>query len=245
MGLATYLEGVPQYREMIQVELTQALQVGVPVCLSFKMAVGGFGSWGFINSAKYTCKGVGIKFYEQLPTNWADYLYPNSAALYLDEVPTDTVIWYSMSGTYIPDSAYTHLVIANFFADSLNGVAWLDSTGWGVSPVAYAFIDDVRVSTELGFCDVGSNVYEQHSGILTACPNPFVDRLDVLLPSDGPSIEVAELFTSTGQAVASSTHTGLGRVSFLLPSLPDGLYLLRALDSRGAMHNVPVTRFSP
>ncbi|MBL7963152.1 MAG: T9SS type A sorting domain-containing protein [Flavobacteriales bacterium] len=244
MGMATYLAGVAQYREMIQVELTQPLQVGVPVCLGFKMAVGGFGSWGFINSAKYTCKGVGMKFFEQLPTNWAAYLYPNSAALYLDEVPTDTAIWYVMSGTYIPDSAYTYLVVANFFADSLSGVTWLDTTGWGVTPVAYAFIDDVRVSMDLSYCDSEVGIGEQQSLILNAFPNPFDDRIDVLL-SDVSTAAVVELRNAIGQLVASTVHSGSGLVSFHLAPLPSGLYLLCARDTHGVVQTVPVAHLTP
>ncbi|MBK7083982.1 MAG: hypothetical protein IPH53_04690 [Flavobacteriales bacterium] len=33
--------------------------------------------------------------------------------------PTDTSIWYVVSGTYTPDSAYAHLAVGNFFSDSL------------------------------------------------------------------------------------------------------------------------------
>ncbi|MBL0127364.1 MAG: T9SS type A sorting domain-containing protein [Flavobacteriales bacterium] len=245
MGLATYLEAVPAYREMIQVELSEPLVVGVPVCLSFKMAVGGFGSWGFINSARYTCKGVGMKFFEQLPTNWAGYLYPNAAALYLDEVPTDTAIWYAMNGTYVPDSAYTHLVIANFFADSLNGVTVLDSIGWGVTPWAYAFIDDVRVSFDLTFCAYTNSVAEHGPKELRVFPNPFSDRLEILCNSLNRGSVTLELLDAWGRTMMVSRHFSSDRIVLDLPSLPVGIYLLRVSDAHGVVHSVSVAHVSP
>lgn len=113
MGMCTYRSLNPVYREFIQTELDTPLVVGVPVCLSFKMAVGGFGSFGG-SSPIYTCAGMGMKFFIQTPVDWENYLYPNTAALYMDYTPADTSQWYLVNGVYIPDSAYTHLVIGNF-----------------------------------------------------------------------------------------------------------------------------------
>lgn len=138
IGMATTFPGLDWYREIVSIQLVEPLQADVPVCLSFRMAVGGFGTWDG-NSAIYTSKGVGLRFFQQFPTDWSAYLYPNSAALHMDMVPTDTAIWYLVSGEYVPDSNYTYLAIGNFFADSLSSIADLDPSGFGAWGVSYAF----------------------------------------------------------------------------------------------------------
>ena len=83
MGMATSSpRGGPWYRELVGIELSQPLIPGVPVCLSFKTAMGGFGSWSG-NSSPYSCKGIGLQFFLEYPTDWSTYLYPNTAALNL------------------------------------------------------------------------------------------------------------------------------------------------------------------
>lgn len=97
MGLVTYFDGKPlPNREFIGIQLTQPLTPGMPVCLSFKMAMGGFGS-SPINSAWFTCNRVGMQFFNQWPDNWQDdYFYPDypgHAALSMLQLPTDTALW--------------------------------------------------------------------------------------------------------------------------------------------------------
>jgi hypothetical protein len=181
MGVATYAYNQPSYREMVGIQLNEPLQVGEPICLSFKMAVGGFGT-SVGNSAGYTCKGVGMKFFMELPTAQYIYDYPNSAALYLDQVPTDTAIWYQVEGTYVPDSAYAYVVVGNFFADSLNEAAVQDSIGFSAADWAYAFIDDVRVSVELEYCTTDLSVAEEARRVPLLYPMPVCDVLNIRMP---------------------------------------------------------------
>lgn len=177
VGMATSAPGGGQwYRELVGIELQSPLIPGVPVCLSFQTAMGGFGNWAG-NSTPYSCKGIGLKFFTVYP-EWGSYLYPNDAAVNLDMVPTDTSIWYSASGVYYPDSAYTHVVIGNFFADSLNDLTLIDSTGFGALPGAYAFVDDVRVSFDLSFCTTSLEETDTEDGI-TLFPNPALDQVVV------------------------------------------------------------------
>ncbi len=175
MGISS-IGGVPWYRELIGAQLLEPLQIGVPICLSFKTAIGGFGSFTG-SSSFYTCKNFGVKFFVDPPTDWESYLYPNSAALHVEEVPIDTAIWYSLSDVYVPDSNYAYIILGNFFADSLSEVTLLDSTGFGGLEMAYAFVDDVRASFSLSYCATGFNLDEQE--LLYLGPQPAVDDLIV------------------------------------------------------------------
>lgn len=245
MGLATYQDGTPYYREMIATELNQPLQIGAPICLSFKMAVGGFGSWNG-NSAIYTNKGVGMKFFTELPSDWWSYLYPNSAALHLDVVPTDTSAWYTVSGQYVPDSAYTWLVVANFFEDELTEPTLLDKSGFGNFLTAYAFIDDVRASTDLSYCDAGMGLGSALLPVLNATPNPFDEYLDIRIPEGiGHRVEI-ELLNSLGQCVISlRDQISLTSIRLHIPAVPTGLYLLVANGSDGKVMSQALVHSSP
>jgi hypothetical protein len=167
MGLATFNYQGPMYREIIATDLTQSLQPGVPVYISFKAATGGFGSWAF-NSARWKARGPSIRFFNELPSDWEAYFYPNEAALAMSSVLEDTVNWVSVSGMYVPDSAYSHLALTNFFEDSLSMPSILDDQG--MLDGAYAFVDDICISYDPNYCvnwASGLGVYASSSFTIT------------------------------------------------------------------------------
>ncbi len=243
VGMGTYLDGDPLYREFLGVELVEPLQPGVPVCLSFKMAMGGFGSDPG-NSAPYTAKGVGLQFFVDLPASsnpfweseWASYLYPNSAALYLDVLPTDTSLWYAVSGTYIPDSAYRYMVVGNFFADSLSS-PFLFDTVYGISNVAYAFIDDIRASVDLSFCDSSSGVSMTQRKWFKVGPNPCMDELMVEVPMGNEGLWRVALYNSTGALVQEHERMSGPVIRLRTGRIPAGVYHLRLMAPSGLYHS--------
>lgn len=235
IGMFTTVLGLSSYREIVGRELTAPLQVGVPLCLSFKLAVGGFGSWSG-NSANYTAKGVGLRFFNGFPSDWSAYLYPNSSALALDVVPTDTAIWYTVSGEYTPDSAYTHVAIGNFFADTLSAITVLDTTGYGNSNASYSYLDDVRISYDLEYC--GTMGIGTNAGRLIAVrvyPQPFTDRFQVEL---GRSVKGAlhwALSEASGRIILrGSERSGVERFEVFTGSLPAGAYACTIMNDTGA-----------
>jgi hypothetical protein len=246
VGMATSsIGGASWYREIVGIELSQPLQPGVPVCLSFKAAVGGFGSWSG-NSAYNTCKGIGLKFFSVLPNDWQDYLYPNSAAVYLDEVPTDTSGWYTVVGTYVPDSAYTFVLVGNFLADSLSEVTVLDSTGFGSAEPSYAFVDDVRVSFALDYCTQEVAVPEVGSDQPVVYPIPCTDMLHVRLPQGVQQQLHYTVWDMAGRVVLQGrSATGTGEVLISTEGLPSGAYVLKLITTQGSFPPISVVHVSP
>lgn len=194
------------YQELLHAQLSQPLQVGVPVALCFKVAVGGFGLTP-TNSVIYTCKNIGIKFFVDppiTPQEWDNYLVapPNTAALHLDVLPTDTAIWYHVSGTYTPDSAYTDIVIGNFFDTSYCQISVLDSTGYGMAPLAYSFVDDVVVSYDATLCEDPEGIEDPNHTWPQFYPNPFSGSVTVELASGAAACTV-QIFDAAGRQVFS------------------------------------------
>ncbi len=231
MGMINYIDNAPTYREMISIELMEPLQIGVPVCLSFKVATGGFGS-ASINSGYYTSRGMGMKFFVDMPTDWFSYLFPPDIPLYAEEVLTDTAIWYTISGEYTPDSAYTHLVMGNFLPDSLSGVVRLDSSGFGTD-WAYAFVDDVRVSFDLSYC-TSTGVGDLPAGDLLLFPSPFQEQLRLHLPMDMGGPLRVRMTNSVGQEVAAWSGLVGPEVVVDVPPLASGMYLVHVSNGRGS-----------
>lgn len=245
MGFCTYQFNQHEYREMVGIPLTEPLQIGVPVCLSFKMAVGGFGTSPGA-SAGYTCKGVGMKFFNAQPTGQYIYDYPNSAALYLNEVPTDTAIWYQVEGQYVPDSAYTYLVLGNFFADSLNQPTIQDSIGSGAADWAYAFVDDVRASFDLNYCTLTQSGSESQNPQPVCYPIPASDVLYVRMPaSQGGALHYV-LCDIAGRCVQSGTAVrDIGDQSISLGTLPVGVYMSKLSTTERSWAPITFVHISP
>jgi len=246
-GIITYEVGDPLYREIFGCHLTQALQPGIPLCLSFKIAVGGFG-FDPAGSVNHTCKGVGMRFLTFDPTIESvtnNLLNSNIAALHLDVVPTDTAIWYTVSGTYIPDSAYTVLLIGNFFNDSLSTPMLLDSTGYGTFPGAYVFIDDVRVSYQPGFCDLTTGAGSMKRLAPRIWPNPVGAELNISLAGGARGPLSLDLFTMDGRSVASWKMNPSNTMTLNFSQIRSGYYLLQTSDESGAYPAIPLVHLEP
>ena len=244
MGMGTYAFGQPEYREMAGIQLSQPLQVGVPVCLSFRTAVGGFGT-SVGNSAGYTCKGIGMKFFTEFPTEQYIYDYPNSAAIHLNEIPTDTAIWYLVEGTYVADSAYQFVVVGNFFADSLNQPTIQDQIGINATDVAYAFVDDLRVSFALTYCagHIGFDSAEMRRVVVY--PNPVASQLHLVLPTGVGSVTLS-IHDIAGRKLGkhqggSPSHEQRLDVSYL----PEGVYVLHVTDGANSFAPVRFVHVTP
>jgi hypothetical protein len=244
MGMATYVYNQPEYREMIGIQLAEPLQIGVPVCLSFKVAVGGFGT-SIGNSAGYTCKGIGLRFFTELPTDQYIYAYPNSAALFMNEVPTDTAMWHWIDGTYVPDSAYAYVVVGNFFADSLNAPIIQDSIGLNASDWAYAFVDDVRVSYEATYCTAGSGLGQPELQTPHAYPLPFTDVLYVRSPWPGRTAFYT-LTDIAGRVIHQGTmQTSNSDAVIETSAVRNGVYVLQIFDQARTSCPLTVIHVSP
>jgi hypothetical protein len=243
MGICTY-DGVPgggNYREIIATELIEPLQPGIPVYLSFKTSPGGHGTATY-TSATWTCKGVGMKFFVELPTDWQSYLYPNSAALYLDQVLNDTANWTSVSGVYVPDSAYRYVALTNFFSDSLSEGQLVDST-YGTYPYAYSFLDQICVSYDPNYCSDWNGLSTSSIDPFALWPNPFEESIEL----DGAHQDLSvQLFNVLGNKVwQGSWPSGQDRLVIHGGGLAQGPYLLRASNTIGASRSYTVTHVSP
>lgn len=241
MGLITYSFNDFDYREIVTAELAQPLQVGVPVFLSFKTSCGGYGSvyWG---SANWKARGPGLKFFVNPPADWSSYLYPNSAAVYMDTVLSDTsATWVTVSGMYVPDSAYRYLAIGNFFEDSLSWPS-IQDTVYGTLGGAYAFVDEVCVSQNPQYCSSDMAVIDCSAGLYNLIYETHTG--DVVLWAGVPpglGTQVG-LFDAAGRMLRLMPwQSGQRELRMGTESLSSGLYTMVVLGAAKAIQFVHIS----
>lgn len=223
VGMITHQGTTPHVREFICASLTSPLTIGYPVLLTMKVALGNGGSYPY--PVQWTCRGIGMRLTTQ-PFEWLPQTpYPNSAQLHLNEVLTDTMEWMHLSTIYIPDSAYEFVTIGNFYDDAHSMITILDSSG-GFN-FAYAFVDDVCISSIADGCDGINSIRDQQSLAEWSTVIPFSDQLQISFMA--PTLQPLFLALSDlGGRIVRTTWVRSGVAQFVWDTsgLCDGTYVL-------------------
>lgn len=221
-------------REIIGVALEEPLTPEVPVYVSFWVSPGAFGMPG--TQARWTTNGVGLRFTFAPLVSQLGSPAANDANVQLGSILLDTAGWTLVAGTFIPDSAYDAIEIGNFVSDSLLTPYLIDPTGnYGIG---YAYVDDVCISQIPNFCGTHLGVNEEAHFQPTVFPDPVVEELHIVVPSNSASVAAA-IHDIAGRSMGihqltSSSHDRTLDVSYL----PEGVYVLHVTD--GANSFAPV-----
>ncbi len=139
-AFATYVSSIANYREFIGRPLSSSLNVGTKYYVTFKVSL------SISPSAAGNCASdkMGAMF-STVPYNLSPAPITNNPPVYSNSIITDSLNWTRIFGFFIPDSAYNHIIIGNFFDD--NNTDTLKITT-GFFDFAYYFLDDVCVSID-------------------------------------------------------------------------------------------------
>ncbi len=216
VGFFTFVNNGPNNRELIGTPLLTSLITGQKYFISFFVNLGGATNPGSTIASNKT----GVKF----STVSYSYLHPapinNTAHFYSNNIITDTVKWTLIKGSFIADSAYSYIIIGNFFDDSLTDTINLSINN---NQTAYYYIDDVCVSTDSLYCEnwVGVNEQSVKKEEITIYPNPAYNNVSVS-SKNGENIKHIVITDLTGRQVYSNNY-GTGsietemNISFLQP----------------------------
>ena len=182
IGLGTYINtGSEEQREWIMVPLLDNLVQGQTYYCSFRANAGLGGNlphptiWVASNH-------VGMLFttYER-HWDWGEP-YPsalNRAQVQYPQILSDTLGWTLVSGSFVADSAYSYLMMGNFysnaqtdtlhFANQASVEQWYDN--------GYTLIDAVCVSPLPNGCELAHEVSENVDSTPFVSPNPAIDEL--------------------------------------------------------------------
>ncbi|OFX33447.1 MAG: hypothetical protein A2X08_00045 [Bacteroidetes bacterium GWA2_32_17] len=205
------------YREMIGANLLLSLVTNQKYFISFYVNLGGQ------NQATIASNKIGIKF------STVQYSYSNPAPInnfahfYTDSIITDTAKWTKISGSFIADSAYSYIIIGNFFVDSLTDTILLSPGN-----TAYYYIDDVCVSTDSLYCENWVDVKEQitNKEEITIYPNPCINELNVKyynMLNEQSTLIIIDIFGR----IVMQVKTKENEFTFNTGKLAKGLYLVK------------------
>jgi hypothetical protein len=177
----TYSVGGIPYREFIGVALTQPMIIGHAYDVSFKC------SPGTINGYCLQTNKLGIRF-STVPfdsTNAAPI--DNFSHVYTNNIVSDTGSWTTVGASFVADSAYTFLVLGNFFDDASTDTASVIAFADCAPYFAVYYIDDVYV------LDSPTNITYYHQ-----------DVLNIQIVSDGRLFSVRSPYTIQKLTVLNS-----------------------------------------
>lgn len=224
-GLVTYRipnsPNGPNYREFIGVKLSSNLITGSKYYFSF------FTNFSYnLNTAIATNK-IGMNFSTFAYDSCCPPPLNNFSIIYCDSILQDSTSWVRISGSFIADSAYSHVIIGNFYTDQNT-----DTIKLGLGPDAgYYYIDDVCVSTDSIYNQVWTSLndlsVEKHSWKLF--PNPVKDVLNIM---SNESITQIEIYDFKGTIKFIKKFQNSKEMQLSIPSdLGNGIYLLRIVHS--------------
>ncbi len=216
-------------KELIGAQLLSNLSIGQKYFISLYVNLGG----SYTANNTIASNKMGVKFstvpYSELnpvPIN-------NIAHFYCNDIITDTVKWTLIRGSFIADSAYSYIIIGNFFIDNLT-----DTMNLSLSNNKYSFyyLDDVCVSTDSLYCEnwVGVNEQSVKKEEITIYPNPAYKQATLNLPATGiANITVYSIF---GREIYSGSVPGKGgTVSGVIDvsTWAKGMYIVKVSSDEG------------
>lgn len=220
IGLYTYNRDVPypDNREFAQIELDQPLTIGTEYHVSFD-----FSFTLDNNEIGFACDKLGVLFTSQ--SNYSSATpapLANFAHVYTNSIVQDTVNWYHFESSFIADSAYTRVILGNFFDDQNTNLTVINQNLY----TAYYFIDNVCVSSDAQDCLASYNPVAPG----TVFPNPVTNGMLWVQLDDAyknAAVQV-NIYSVTGQLVKSrSETTELDVLSIDVSSLAAGQYYLQ------------------
>ena len=174
-GIHTYDDDSGQeWREWLMVPLLYTMVPGQTYYCSFR-ANAGFGGNAPNPNIWLASDHLGMRF---TTTNrqwiWGDP-YPtaiNQAHILHPLILSDTVGWTLVSGSFVADSAYTYLMIGNFFSNALTDTLHFAPPGPNWDGYGYTLVDAVCVTPDPGGCELNHSVDELEEAGPFVFPNP-------------------------------------------------------------------------
>ena len=159
-----------EYREWVMVPLLGTLSPGQTYYCSFRANAAFGGNQTYLASSNL---GMIFTTYDRHWT-WGDP-YPaalNQAHILYPQILSDTVGWTLVSGSFVADSAYTYLMIGNFFNNALTDTIHFAPTFNASGRYSYALVDAVCVSPDPGGCERSQGIGDLGAVVPFVYPNP-------------------------------------------------------------------------
>jgi hypothetical protein len=239
IGLITQnMPSFTNYREQVGVNLSQPLVIGQKYYLSFLTVMGGnkIGADYYDNPSN----NIGMRLSTVVYNPSSPAPIDNFAHLRSVSIINDTLNWIRISGSIIADSAYTYLMLGNFYDDS-NTDTIMYNCSTCLNYYSYYLVDNICVSTDSAYCNGGIDTspctvsvreLNNNDGI-SIFPNPTTDI--VTISSNVFQGNIMQLTDMLGQVLSSEKIISKNAISFSLSAYPSGIYLLKLINQQEQM----------
>lgn len=234
IGLITYVNIFDNKREYVGTDLIENLIVGQRYYISYKVSLA--------DNSMCAVNNIGILFTNMVfneinisepflsidPT----FILRNSAHVYSEEIVSDKEKWVTVRGVFVADSAYSKILVGNFFDDSNTMV--IDCNDLENFSQSYYYIDDVCVSTDSAYCwdynftcstNTSTDITNNYS--IDIFPNPaenyFHIEIDKTTYKKKPKIEI---YTALGKLVHKQQLNEIN-TKINTTGLKSGLYFVK------------------
>ncbi|MBS1546129.1 MAG: T9SS type A sorting domain-containing protein [Bacteroidetes bacterium] len=228
-GIFTYDGSSGQeWREWLIVPLLDTLVLGQTYYCSFRANAAFGGTSLTLNQLASDHLGMLFTTYDR-QWQWGDAYPPpiNHAHILYPQILSDTVNWTLVSGSFVADSAYTYLMIGNFFSNALTDTIHFASDVPGWAQYSYVLIDGVCVSFSPDGCESNLGVLDLDGAEPIVYPNP---ASDVLVIGNAVGRD-AILLNMLGQQVWSG-RVNTERYAVDVGSWARGAYVLQVRDAQ-------------
>jgi len=223
LGFATYSSAFTNAREFPASMLLNPLIIGTKYYLSFKVVLA-INNYMQLNIAT---NKIGAMFTTGIYTCNIN----NNPTVYTNSIISDSTNWTRIIGSFVADSAYTYLVLGNFFDDTnTDTVKYFND----FTDNAYYFLDDVCLSTDSIF----ANSYNYTTGLteynlsskIDFFPNPFSDNV-IFNNSFNQHIDI-DIYNSLGELVYSEQNISDKKKSINLTHVKTGILFVNVKSSK-------------
>jgi hypothetical protein len=234
MGLITYsFPTWSEYREQIGISLGSPLVIGQKYFLSVSTVLGGYKVGTDYYDHPSNNIGLRLSTITYSPSSPAPI--DNFAHLRSSAIITDSVNWIRITGSIVADSAYTYLMLGNFY-DDVNTDTLMYSCGTCYNSFSYYLVDNICVSTDSAFCNGGIDAVSCTVSIpeiksdshVKVFPNPASDFVTLLFQDNGwEEISITDIF---GKRCYEEKVSDRSSVTINISFFNAGIYFLNITD---------------
>jgi hypothetical protein len=213
IGLVCFHANGDSSREYAGVQLTSPLTIGSKYYVSFYVSLA--------DSLGGNCatNKIGIKFSTIPFTENTPAPVNNFAHVFSQSIISDMQNWTPVFGSFIADSAYSYLIIGNFFTD-----AFTDSANCFPS-YSYYYVDNICVSTDSLDCPVVTLVHEYNQSNLCSIYLNSENELNII--SMNNIVRQVEIYNIAGQAILTDNNAVLQNKKISLKNISKGVYICK------------------
>jgi len=211
-----------EYREYIEVPLTNSLSPGVKYFVSFFVSLAD--TFAFTSSslgAYLSTASLSVNHYSTIPVNAQ---IQNNTNNYFTKSA-----WTKVTGSFFALGGEAYMTIGNFNSPASTTSMAVESNTMVYNPnCIYFYIDDVCISTDSSFTQNWTGLKEKsHYTKFKVMPNPAVDYVSIYNP-EKLEINAVRLINSFGQIVY--TKSNIAGDNIFLNNIPDGLYFIEIIS---------------